>query len=324
MRVVVTGATGFIGGHVVRELLSRGHQVRALARASSNVAGLPPEVEIVRAELERAEPAMAQADGLIHLAGVGGGLLKRSDRDGRELRRVNVDGTRRIFEAARGAGIRRAVLVTSMWTVLRPDLAARSPYLRSRVDSERAALDAAGGAIETVIACPTFVVGAGDRGPNLPGSLIVAALRGRFPVVLPGGMTWIAVQDAARNLAEALDRGTPGERYLLGAEHLSWADWHAMVARAAGSAPPRCRLDRRSGNVLAWLADTALAVAGRRAAIPLRDGFGLLCLENAPDCRRTWEALGEPSRPVEDAVAEAVRWFRAHGYSAGRGGGRAA
>ena len=315
MKVVVTGATGFIGSHVVPELLAGDHGVRILARPSSDLSELPPRVEAVQGNLTDAAAAMDGAEGLVHLVGIGGSLLRRSDGDGGELRRVNVEGTRHVFDAARRAGVRRAVLVTSMWTVLRPDLAARSPYVRSRLDSEQVAFDAGAEDMETVVLCPTFVVGPRDRGPNLPGSMVLAPLRHPVPMTLPGGMTWIAVEDVARQVLAALERGARGERYLLGAEHLSWLELFGLAARAAGTRPPRRALPRPIARAAAWLGDAGLAVAGRRSPISLRDGVDLLCLHEPVDHEAASRALGEPTVPIRVAVSQAVEWFREHGYA---------
>lgn len=319
MKVLVTGATGFIGSHVVPELLAHRCQVRVLARGSSDVSSLPGGIEAVRGGLEEARAAMDGMDGLVHLAGVGGGLLHRSDPHGREIRRVNVEGTRKVFEAAHDAGVKRAVLVTSMWTVLRPDLGKTSPYVASRIDSEAAALDAARGRPETVILCPTFVVGKGDRGPNFPGSLVLAALRGRMRLAPPGGMTWIAVQDTAHAIGAALSRGVPGMRYVIGAEFFPHLELFSRVADRGGVGRPLLALPRGLLLAGAEAGDLALRLIRRHAAVPPRAGVELLCLDSPIDCSRSWKDLAEPAVPVDEAIGDAIAWFRENGYApAGR------
>ena len=116
-------------------------------------------------------------DGVVHLAGVSGTLMRKGDPYASELWRINVEGTRRLFAVARNAGLRRGVHVTSAWTVLRH---ARSLYIESRLESERAAFAASTTRFEVSCVCPTFVVGSGDRGPNLPGGLVLAFMRGVY------------------------------------------------------------------------------------------------------------------------------------------------
>src|SRR5262245_65801405 len=212
MRVLLTGATGFIGSHVLPALRARGHVVRCLVRPGSSVSLLPRDVEVVRGALDDAGRALDGTEGLVHLAGVSGRLMRRGAERTNELWRVNVEGTARLFAEAARCGVRRAVHVTSLWTVRRPDLATISPYVESRIESERAALSVAGERLAVTCVCPTFVVGAGDRGPNFPGALVRAVVRGHMVLVPPGGMTWIAVEDAAAAIVAALERGASKER----------------------------------------------------------------------------------------------------------------
>ena len=315
MKVLVTGATGFIGSYVVPELAVRGHRVSVLARESSDVSLLPPDIEIVRGGLQNAEEALDGMEGLVHLAGIGGKVHSLSDAGGGQLRSVNVEGTRSLFEAARRAGVSRAVLVTSMWTMVRPDLASKSTYLTSRIDSEEVVLRLSGGKLETVIACPTFVLGARDRGPNFPGALILSLLRGRLPVVPTGAMDWIAASDTAQMIASALERGEASRRYLLGAEHRTYEELLASVADRAGLRRPLMNVPKSLLRIGGMLGDLALATAWRKAPVPLRFGGNLLSLDGPLDCTPTWRALGEPTARVDDAAQAAIAWFRANGYS---------
>ena len=310
MKVLVTGATGFMGSYVVAELLERGHHVRVFARRSSDVSALPANVEVTRGELKEGRGALEGMNGIVHLAGVSGRLMRRSRDDEDELWTVNVEGTEAVFEAARAASVSRGVLVTTMWTVLRPDLATRSRYIASRLASEAAAIRASRDGLAATIVCPTFVVGAGDRGPNFPGALILRLAEGRLPVVPQGGMTWIAVRDAARAISNALERGRPHERYLIGAEHVSYRDLAARVTRAAGQSASSLTVPRALMRCGAAVADLGIWLSRRVLPIPLRVGVDLLSLDGPIDCSRAVHDLGAPVECLDDAILEAITWFR--------------
>ena len=253
-------------------------------------------------------------DGVVHLAGVSGALMPKRDGHDSELWRVNVDGTRRLFTAARDARLQRGVHVTSAWTVLRPELAARSLYIESRLESELQAFAASTAGFEVTCICPTFVVGAGDRGPNLPGGLVLAFMRGRLPVVPGGGMTWIAAADAAAAIVAALERGTPQTRYVIGAEFVEHRALLARVATITGRRAPSLVAPRSVLAAAGRAADAVVSVAGRRFPLPLGIGVELLSIDGPIDCSESHRALGEPATPLDQALGEAVTWFRTNGY----------
>ncbi len=124
-------------------------------------------------------------------------------------------------------------------------------------------------------------------------------------------MTWISVHDTARMIVAALDRGEPGRRYLLGAEHWSHLDFLTMVAEQAGRRPPAGVVPRSLLRLGGQLGDLVLAAGGRHAPIPLGISVDFLCLEAPPDCAPGCRALGEPTVPVREAVGDAITWFRA-------------
>jgi dihydroflavonol-4-reductase len=175
---------------------------------------------------------------------------------------------------------------------------------------------AAGGAsLGTVVLCPSFVVGAGDRGPNMPGGVVRAFQRGRMPIVPAGGSTWISATDTADAVVAALERGQAGKRYILGAEYITYRDLGRAVAKLVGRRSLFLTAPAGALRVAGAVGDLMLAVFGRRAPIPMRAGIDLLCQPAAVDCSETWVALGRPKVPVIDAVGEAVAWFRSNGYA---------
>jgi dihydroflavonol-4-reductase len=283
VKVYVTGASGFVGGHVARELRERGADVR------------DERVDLLdRAGLER---AVAGCDAVVHVA-----ALYSFDAAPEAFDRVNVEGTRAVLEVAAGAGIKRFLHCSTGGTCGpvegRPateedgppawDL--EVPYKRSKVAAERLAL--AAGAI---VVNPTTPVGDGDRKPTPTGRMIANVARGRMPAyVATTGLNIVDVRDVARGHALALERGVAGERYLLGGVDLSLADLFGAVARLAGRSRPRVRVPY------------AVAEMAAAAGIANRDEVRLARLPMYFSSAKARSTLGYEPGPVEPALARAV------------------
>ena len=246
MRVLVTGASGFIGGVTCAELLARGHQVDALVRrADAN----PPGTTALVADLTSDRLAGAlegrSVDAVIHLA-----AEIATQRDEAKIQAVNVDGTRRLLEACRalagdGAGAPRVVFASTVVTgeahgaLLdeRSTLNVETPYGRSKQEGERLVL---GSGLPACVVRPSHVYGAG----GWFASEIVARLRqpGRFAVVGRGANLWdvVRAEDVAGALVDVAERGAPGEIYhVVDDEPISCYDFIALAASALGRGRPR-------------------------------------------------------------------------------------
>lgn len=313
MRALVTGATGFVGMWVARLLLEEGTHVRALvrpARDRRNLAGL--HVEFAEGDLRDPESlaeALAGCDELYHVAA----LYSTREEDAPLMYEVNVGGTKAILRAAQRAGVRRIVHTSTIGTIGRPVdgslpteetefnlWGTSSHYARSKFLAETVALSMAQEGLPVVVVNPCAPVGAGDIRPSSTGQRIVDYLRGREPSYLEGGINFIAVRDVAVGHILAARRGQPGRRYILGHAqgNLMRQDFYRLMEKVSGVRPPRQR--RRSP--LHWL---------RRPAQKGR-GFQPAALTCNP--ARAIRELGLPQTPLEEAFAEAVQWFREHGY----------
>lgn len=314
MRALVTGATGFVGMWVARLLLEEGTQVRVLVRPGSdrrNLAGL--DVEFVEGDLldpESLADALAGCDELYHVAA----LYSSREEDAPLMYEVNVGGTKALLKAARRAGVRRVVHTSTIGTIGRPADGSLptedaefnlweqgSHYARSKFLAETVALAMAQEGLPVVVVNPCAPVGAGDIKPSSTGQRIVDYLNGREPSYLEGGINFIAVRDAAAGHILAARRGQPGRRYILGnaAGNLTRQDFYRLMERVSGVRPPRAR----SRNPLRWW---------RR---PARGGRGFQPAALTCNPARAIQELGLPQTPLEEAFAEAVEWFRAHGYA---------
>lgn len=236
MRAYVTGASGFIGSHVVRVLRDQGWEVGTQF------------VEL--GDREALRHAMKGCDAVFHLA-----ALYAFRGDLREFERVNVQGTRNVLEAADAAGVKRIVHTSTCATCgpVRgrpateddepPAWELTVPYKATKLDAERLALAAARDATDVVVVNPTTPVGEGDRAPTPTGRMVRGVASGRFRAYLGGtGVNLVDVRDVARGHLLAWEHGRRGERYLLGGEDKTLGEVFELIARAAGRRPPRLRV----------------------------------------------------------------------------------
>jgi dihydroflavonol-4-reductase len=250
----LTGATGFIGARVARILAGHGHGLRCLVRDPARATDLADlGAELVRGDVCDAnalDRGLDAADGAIHLAG----LYDVGVIDAKEQERVNVAGTRAFLDAARRAGTRLRVHISST-AALEPPVSGEadesaptasppyaSRYHRTKADAHRLALRAQEAGDPVAIVCPAFVYGPGDRGPA--GRMVGDLARGRLPGLLtdPGWFSFVYVDDVAKGIAAAIERGRPGQTWILSGVHASLNDFAVEVARAAGRRPPPLRL----------------------------------------------------------------------------------
>jgi dihydroflavonol-4-reductase len=283
VKVYVSGATGFVGGHVVRELRDRGADVR------------DERVDILDAgALER---AVEGCEAVVHVAAV-----YSFDADPVTIERVNVEGTRTIVEVALRKRVRRLVHCSTAGTCGpvrgRPATEEDSPpawelsvpYKRTKVAAERVAL-AAG----AVVVNPTAPVGDGDRKPTPTGRTIADVATGRMPGYLATtGLNVVDVRDVARGHALALERGEPGERYILGGVDLPLGELFAAVADLAGRPRPRVRVPY------------PVAQAAGKLRLVNADAVTLARLPMYFSSDKAHSRLGYEPGPVEPALARAV------------------
>ncbi len=319
---LVTGATGFIGWHVARKLLARGHTVRALVRPGSKVREL--EVEEVTGDLrdrESLDRAVAGCGLVFHVAAD----YRLWAKDPRELYRSNVEGTRNLLTAARVSGVERVVYTSTVGCIGIPDDRPGSEdlevhleemtgaYKRSKFQAEQVALEFAGAGLPVVIVNPTAPIGDHDYKPTPTGKIVVDYLKGDMPAFVDTGLNLVDVADTAEGHLLAGDRGCSGERYILGCENLTLEQILGRLAELSGGKGPRWRIPYGVAYA-AGLASTGWAnLTGHEPRAPL-DAVKMARKKMFVSVDKAKRELGFNPGPVEGALKRAVDWFRANGY----------
>lgn len=326
MTALVTGATGFLGSHVARLLVTRGEPVRAMAREASTRRALDGvAVEWVVGDLRDAaslDRAMRGVRRVFHVAAD----YRLWAAQPREIYESNVSGTRNLLEAAGRAGVERFVYTSSVATIAvsRPgrlpdeDVDARldemiGHYKRSKFLAEQAAMEAARSGLPVVVVNPTTPVGPGDWKPTPTGRIILDFLTGRMPAYVDTGLNLVAVEDAAAGHLLAAERGAVGRRYILGAENLTLKQILDVLARLAGRPAPRLRMPHAVALAAAHVDTFVARLTGREPRIPV-DGVRMSCHRMFVDASRAVRELGFRPASVAAALERAVRWYQANGY----------
>jgi len=321
--VFLTGATGFVGGHVLDALLEDGRTVTALVRGDPGRLAARQGLSLARGDVRDGGALVEAMRGcryLLHVAAE----YSFAPRERPGLDRVNVAGTRSLLEAARLAGMERAVVTSSSAAVgplrggrlaVESDWAegghATAGYHGSKVRQERAALRAN---LPVVTVLPTAPIGPRDARPTPTGQMVVDLMLGRTPAYLGGGMNLVAVEDVARAHVLALERGRPGSRYLVGGENLSLAEIWELIARSAGLRPPSARMPYAVAAAAAWVDEARCRLwPSAQPRVPLEGvRMGRQRMYVRSDRART--ELGFAPGPVDEAVGRSVAWYRDHGY----------
>lgn len=319
--VLVTGASGFLGWHVARALLERGHTVRALLRSGKRVADL--DVEPVAGDLRDAgslERAVAGCGLVFHVAAD----YRLWARDPGELYRSNVDGTRNLLQAAQRAGVERVVYTSTVGCIGIPpgglgdentpvaleDMA--GDYKRSKFLAEQVALEFARGGFPVVIVNPTAPIGDHDVKPTPTGKIVADFLNGDMPAFIDTGLNVVDARDTAEGHVLACERGRAGERYILGSENLTLAEILQKLAIIAGKKAPTTRLPYAVAYCAGACSTAWASVTGRPPRVPL-DAVRMARKKMWVTHEKARRELGFEPRPAEVALASAVEWFRGPG-----------
>jgi dihydroflavonol-4-reductase len=326
-KILVTGASGFVGSAVARKLLEAGFSVRALVRGTSpraHLAGL--DLEFFEGDLRDRNSvgrAMAGMRYVFHVAAD----YRLWARDPREIFASNVEGTRNLMEEALRADVERVIYTSSVATIaLRADGAASDEsiplredegigaYKRSKIAAERLveAMVAERG-LPAVIVNPSTPIGPCDVRPTPTGRVIVEAARGRIPAFIDTGLNLVHVDDVATGHLAALHRGKIGERYILGGQDVLFSQILRDVAGLVGGHAARVRLPWRALIPVAYVAEAVANLTGREPFATL-DGVRMAKYRMFFASGKAERELGYRSRPYAEGLEDAIGWFRDAGY----------
>ncbi len=316
-RTLVTGATGFIGSHVVRLLVQRGDEVRATLRSGEGGEQVLARlgIETVRANIidRRAiRRAMRGVERVFHVAGTTSLFVPRE-----QVFAINVEGARIVFEEALRAEVQRVVHTSSVAAMgpARPGTTADEShiwdagrygiaYVDSKHQAEAVAMRLMARGLPVVIVNPALVLGAGDPGPSST-KLVRRFLRREIPVYVDGTLNIVGIEDVARGHLLADERGRIGERYVLGNRNYTWQRLFTDLGRLSGIEPPAVKLP---ANVALALAGAARRVPGVR--MPARDEIRASSLNWAFANAKAKRELGWKTSPHEDCLEATIAWYR--------------
>ena len=328
MKVFLTGSTGFVGNHVARAYAAEGAELRLLARSTSKLAAIEGlAAEVVVGDLREPESlrtALRGCDALVHVAAD----YRLWVRDPKEMYSTNVDGTRELLRIAQEENIAKVVYTSSVATmgfktdgtivdestsVSLADMI--GPYKCSKFMAEQAAIEAARAGQHVMILNPTTPIGAGDAKPTPTGRIIVDFLNRKFPAYVDTGLNLVGVSEVARMHVVALERGTPGDRYILGGENLTLKQILDRMSAITGLPSPRMKVPHAIAMAFAFFDET---ITGKlrwkepRATVEaVRMGRKYMFASSA----KAERDLGFRVLPVYNAMRAAIEWFLANGYA---------
>jgi dihydroflavonol-4-reductase len=327
MSTLVTGAAGFLGSHVTRQLVARGDEVRVLLRASSTnraIADLP--LEYVTGDLRdpaSLDRAMKGVKRVFHVAADYRLWAKRKQ----DIYDSNVGGTKNLLDAAKRAGVEQLIYTSTVATIAvdRPQHPNEftdakleemvGHYKRSKWMAEKEALGAAKSGLPVIVAMPTTPVGPWDWKPTPTGKIILDFLNGKMPGYVETGLNFVGVEECAAGHLLVAEKGKVGERYLLGGENLTLKQMLDTLAKITGLRAPILKIPHGLALGVAY-ANTAFSrLVGREPGIPV-EGVKIARHMMFVDCSRAQRELRFQAGPVSAALERAVRWYEANGYIA--------
>ncbi len=332
MQAFVTGSTGLLGSNLVQALVNQGYSVKALVRSidkAKDLLGNLPQVQFIQGDLQNI-PAFVQeiqgCDVLFHTAAYFRESYGLGDH-WPQLKRVNIDATIELLEAADQAGVRNAIYVSSSGCIGRnpdgsPGNEASPPapvtysnlYFKSKLMAEDAVANfLQRSALPVVLICPGAMLGPQDAAPTEFGQFVLDFLNRKIPALLAGGMPTVDVRDVAAAMVNAVERGKSGDRYIVSGPYASMADLMRGLEAVSGVPSPRQKIPGFMMRLLAFFSTAVARFTGGKPAIPM-EGVKIMLADLAYDSTKAQQELGVQFRPLKITLADMVTWYRQAGY----------
>ena len=326
MKALVTGANGFIGSSVVKELLKDGAEVRVYIRGGSDVRTIEHlDIDGYYGDIRDADPlkkALTGCDTLFHLAAINAYWISHS----KMFYEVNVEGTKAVLAAALECGVKKVVYTSSAVTLgyhgatklVAEDAEynlsdVRDHYVRSKYLAEAEALSFVKKGLPVVVVNPTTVIGAHDIKPTPSGKMILDIVTGKMPGCFDGGANFVDVEDVACGHVLAAKKGKPGERYILGNKNMKWKEYYQLIADFAKVEPPKRKITPRIALAMGYMYHVSGNIVQTQ---PLLTGpmVKMLSMYGYFNCSKALKELGMPQTHVKTTLDKSIKWFRENGY----------
>jgi dihydroflavonol-4-reductase len=319
MKILVTGAAGLLGSHIVRKLLEHQHQPFCLIRKSTDTSTLKGlDVDYVYGNIENkaeVDLAVQQCDAVIHAASI----FSHPDNDSQVFEKINVTGTKNIVESIQKYKLKKLVYISTANTVgtgskTNPGKEGdpfdsyhlESNYLNSKLRAEQYILDQVKkGKLDAVIISPTFMIGAYDSKPS-SGRMIIFGVKSKVLFVPPGGKNFVHVTDVAEVSVKALESSQKGEKYLVAGGNYSYGEFFTLLLKQNGQQKPMIRIPKKVFVAAAHLVQT---IKGKKAEFNVSNAK-VLGRENYYDGSKAQKTFSYQPRPITQAVQEALAWFK--------------
>ena len=324
--VFVTGGTGFVGSHVIRKLLAQGQSVRALVRSTSSPKALHGlDVDQAVGDLRDRDglaKAMSGCSEVYHVAAD----YRLWTRNPQELYDSNVSGTINLLKAAHAQKVRRVVYTSTVGALGLSGNGAGATettpvsiqdmighYKRSKFMAEQEAFKLVKAGVPVVVVNPSTPVGSWDLKPTPTGKMIVDFLNGGMPGYVETGLNLIDVEDVATGHLLAMEKGSVGEKYILGNRNMSLREILEVLSQVSGKAVVKRRIPRAVAYSAAMVSTGLAYVTGQPPSIPL-EGVRMTRKKMFFNASKAVKELGLPQTTIEEALRKAVTWFQENGY----------